>query len=102
MLKLAGIEIKLLITERQHHAYEYMSKVDLQDIDMILTVGGDGILFEVVNGLYSRDDVRNAAEPVPVFPIPGNKFINVCLIIIFYFMWGMVILTTFQVEQVMD
>lgn len=71
MLKLAGIEIDLLITERQNHAYEIMSKCDLSDVDVILTVGGDGILFEVINGLYTRDDVRNSTNPVPVFPIPG-------------------------------
>ena len=72
MLRLAGIDIKLLVTERQNHAYEYMSKCSLEDIDLVITVGGDGILFEVINGMYERDDVRNAVEPVPVFPIPGT------------------------------
>lgn len=73
MLKLADVEVVLLVTERANHAYEYMTKCNLDDIDLVLTVGGDGILFEVINGLYSRDDVRNAIEPVPVFPIPGNE-----------------------------
>lgn len=76
MLRLAGIDIKLLVTERQSHAYEYMSKCALEDIDLVITVGGDGILFEVINGMYERDDVRNAVDPVPVFPIPGTAHDN--------------------------
>lgn len=71
MLKLAGVEIQLLITERQHHAFEFVSTCPLDEFDLILTVGGDGILFEVINGLYARDEVRNSVDPIPVFPIPG-------------------------------
>ena len=78
MLKLAGVEVQLLITERKGHAYEYVAKFPLDTVDMILTVGGDGILFEVINGLHSRDDVRSSMNPTPVFPIPGTYDAALC------------------------
>lgn len=72
MLLEADIEVQLLSTERAKHAYEYMLNCDLTGIDAILTVGGDGILFEVVNGLYMREDYKTMAHPTPVVPIPGG------------------------------
>jgi sphingosine kinase len=72
MFNEASIIVRLLTTERPRHAFEFCAKVDLSSIDTIITVGGDGILFEVINGLYSREDVRSSRAPIPVFPIPGG------------------------------
>jgi diacylglycerol kinase family enzyme len=72
MLREAGIEVQVLSTERANHAYEYMLTCDLTGIDAVLTVGGDGILFEVINGLYMREDYKLMSHPTPVVPIPGG------------------------------
>lgn len=52
----------LLITERPGHARSMLSSADLSDIDGIATLGGDGLLYEVVNGLRSRADSNKYAD----------------------------------------
>lgn len=52
----AGVKLDLLITEYAGHAKEVVSTESLSYADGILTVGGDGLLYEVVNGLRSRPD----------------------------------------------
>jgi len=39
-----------------------MSSSDLSEIDGIVTVGGDGILYEVVNGLRCRADSNRVSN----------------------------------------
>ncbi|ODM97758.1 Sphingosine kinase 1 [Orchesella cincta] len=52
----AGVKVELLVTERPGHARSMVSSSNLSEIDGIITVGGDGLLYEVVNGLRCRDD----------------------------------------------
>ena len=52
----------LLVTERTGHARSMVSSADLSGIDGIATVGGDGLLYEVVNGLRSRADTHKYAD----------------------------------------
>lgn len=40
--------------------------------DAIVTVSGDGIIHEVINGLLSRDDALEIDTPIGV--IPSGKF----------------------------
>lgn len=50
------------MTERAGHARTLVSSSDLSDISGIVTVGGDGLLYEVVNGLRSRVDANSVAD----------------------------------------
>lgn len=52
----AGIKAELLVTQSAGHAESFMSSNPLEGIHAVCTVGGDGLLFEVVNGLRSRQD----------------------------------------------
>jgi sphingosine kinase len=49
--------MKVIMTERAGHAYDIVNQ-DLKpgDYDGIATVSGDGLIHEVVNGLYRRQD----------------------------------------------
>jgi sphingosine kinase len=98
MLNEANMKIELIITKYAFHAKEWVSdpKNDLLVYSSILTIGGDGILQEVINGIIQRgkniidlesgvgggtgEKSAEAAEAaglailkqIPVIPIPGG------------------------------
>ena len=75
LLQAAGIDIEVVLTEEAGHAVALASQTDGAKVDGVIAVGGDGTLFEVVNGLLQR----NASVSIPVGQIPvgtGNSFIK--------------------------
>ena len=46
--------IIILVTERAQHACNYIEEYSLQGIDGIISVGGDGMFSEILNGLLLR------------------------------------------------
>lgn len=53
----AGINTKVLMTERIKHAFEIMNEASnaaLMDLDGVIVVGGDGLFNEVLNGFLLR------------------------------------------------
>jgi len=68
-----GIEIDLQFTEYPGHGKEIIEQADFSNIDGIVAAGGDGTMFEVVNGYYKN---KNQNKP-PIGTIPtgtGNAF----------------------------
>ncbi|KAA0706252.1 Sphingosine kinase 1 [Triplophysa tibetana] len=59
-------------SERQNHAREMMRNADLTQCDAIVILSGDGLLFEVVNGLMDRQDWEKAIQ-TPVGILPGGS-----------------------------
>uniref|UniRef100_W5N7L3 sphingosine kinase n=1 Tax=Lepisosteus oculatus TaxID=7918 RepID=W5N7L3_LEPOC len=72
MLTEAGIAHQLVITERQNHARELVREADLSQWDALVIMSGDGLLFEVVNGLMERGDWE-AAIRTPLGILPGGS-----------------------------
>eukprot|EP01040_Poterioochromonas_malhamensis_P003207 gene3207-3418_t len=74
MLKQANIKVEVIVTEFGFHAKEYIANPDnsLSQYHCILTVGGDGILYEVINGAMLRPDAETIMQQVPIVPIPGG------------------------------
>ncbi|KAH7103880.1 ATP-NAD kinase-like domain-containing protein [Auriculariales sp. MPI-PUGE-AT-0066] len=71
----AHAQVDITVTERGGHAGELVREMAL-DYDAILTVSGDGLIHEILNGLANRPDARKALQ-IPVAPIPtgsGNGF----------------------------
>ena len=68
-----GLEVDTRLTERPGHATEIIEAEDLAPFDGVIATGGDGTVFEAVNGLF-----RNPAGPaVPFGVLPmgtGNSF----------------------------
>lgn len=62
----------LLITDRANCARDYVKKADISQWDGIVVVSGDGLLFEVYNGLMARPDWKEAVKK-PVGVIPGGS-----------------------------
>jgi len=68
-----SIRPKFLFTTAQGHATELVANADLGEFDGLVAVGGDGTLFEVLNGLYEHPAV--ARIPLGLVPVgTGNAF----------------------------
>ena len=70
-----GLDAEIITTEYSGHAIELVAQAQLSNYDAIIASGGDGTLFEVLNGYY-----KNAGEnKPPIGLIPngtGNAFIK--------------------------
>ena len=81
------IETQVLITERPNHAKDILKTCDLNGVDGVICIGGDGMFNEVFNGLLLRTnfdqgldleienaDLRNLSKPkIRVGVIPGGS-----------------------------
>uniref|UniRef100_A0A3B3ZW29 sphingosine kinase n=1 Tax=Periophthalmus magnuspinnatus TaxID=409849 RepID=A0A3B3ZW29_9GOBI len=72
MLTEASVPYKLVITEAKNHARELVRKVDLTQWDALVILSGDGLLFEVINGLMDREDWQQAIQ-TPLGILPGGS-----------------------------
>ncbi|XP_064584475.1 sphingosine kinase 1 isoform X1 [Zonotrichia leucophrys gambelii] len=72
MLAEADIATTVFVTERAHHAHEKVRDEDLSQWDTLVVMSGDGLLFEVVNGLMERPDWREAMKK-PLCILPGGS-----------------------------
>uniref|UniRef100_G3TE81 sphingosine kinase n=1 Tax=Loxodonta africana TaxID=9785 RepID=G3TE81_LOXAF len=69
MISEAGLSFNLIQTERQNHARELVQGLSLSEWDGIVTASGDGLLYEVLNGLLDRPDWEEAVKmPVGILP----------------------------------
>ncbi len=70
-----NIDVEMLISKKHGDSITLASKLSLEDFDGILAVGGDGTLFEVINGVLKN----NHEIDIPIGQIPvgtGNSFIK--------------------------
>jgi diacylglycerol kinase (ATP) len=68
-----GVDIRILSTAYPNHARELVKETDLASFDGLVAAGGDGTLFEVLNGLYSHP--KSSRIPLGLLPIgTGNAF----------------------------
>ncbi|XP_069381513.1 sphingosine kinase 1-like [Paralichthys olivaceus] len=72
MLTEAAVPYTLIITEHQNHARELVKKADLSQWDALVIMSGDGLLFEVINGLMDREDWQEAIQ-TPLGILPGGS-----------------------------
>uniref|UniRef100_A0A8C8BG74 sphingosine kinase n=1 Tax=Otus sunia TaxID=257818 RepID=A0A8C8BG74_9STRI len=72
MLAEADIATTVFVTERPHHAHEKVRDEDLSQWDTLVVMAGDGLLYEVVNGLMERPDWEDALKK-PLCILPGGS-----------------------------
>ncbi|HWD07501.1 MAG TPA: diacylglycerol kinase family protein, partial [Actinomycetota bacterium] len=58
-LTAAGLDYELTITQRRHHALELAREAIDNGYTLLVAVGGDGTIHEVVNGMMGPDGPRN-------------------------------------------
>ena len=70
MLSKFHLEFKVLTTEYAGHAKDICAKQDISMFSAVVTVSGDGLIHEVVNGLMQRED---ELESLPLLGfLPGG------------------------------
>jgi sphingosine kinase len=73
MLEEAKIIVELIVTEYANHAREFVhNHPNITKYAAIMMIGGDGIIYEVFNGLASREDGMSILKQVTLAPIPGG------------------------------
>ncbi|KAJ1130226.1 hypothetical protein NDU88_008582 [Pleurodeles waltl] len=69
MLSKAEIGFSLIVTERPNHARELAREKNLDRFDALVVMSGDGLMYEVVNGLMDRPDWSVAIKkPLGILP----------------------------------
>ncbi|XP_063292499.1 sphingosine kinase 2 [Pelobates fuscus] len=69
MITEADISYNLIQTERQNHARELVQAISLEEWDGVVVISGDGLLYEVINGLMERSDWEDAIKmPIGILP----------------------------------
>lgn len=75
LLKKAGIEYSEVITEHSFHAIELAAQAVREGFRKILVVGGDGAVHEVINGLFSQEEVSPCDVTIALIPVgSGNDW----------------------------
>jgi len=75
-LRESGLELEVAHTTGPGHATELAQAWSAQGLDAVVSVGGDGTLFEVVNGLFAEQQARSATA-LGVLPLgTGNSFMR--------------------------
>ena len=73
MFEQANIDIEAIVTTHANHAKEFVTSLTHFDMyDGVVTIGGDGILSEVVNGISHRADGKDIFKRIALIPIPGG------------------------------
>ena len=78
----ACIPYKLVKTKFPKHAFEHVKEINLAEIRGIFVVSGDGLVYEILNGLMDREDWREAIK-TPIGQLPGGSA-NALSVIICY------------------
>ena len=64
----AGTNITVLHTEYAGHAFDFANTLDFVGYDGLCAIGGDGTMFELINGMLKRDDNHK----IPIGLITGG------------------------------
>lgn len=68
----ANISDNLFLTEYANHARNHVKKIKIKDYRGLIIVSGDGLVYEIINGLMERDDWQEAIK-MPICQIPGGS-----------------------------
>lgn len=66
----AEIPYELQVTKYANFAREFARRCTIHEWRSIVVVGGDGIYYEVINGLFERADWEHAIQAIPIGIIP--------------------------------
>jgi len=73
LLNKYNIEFDLALTDYPEHGIEIVGNADFSQYDGIVAAGGDGTLFEVINGYFKNSSEKGI--PIGVLPVgTGNAF----------------------------
>jgi len=62
IFKDADIKLSIKKTEYAGHGYDYALTLNFDDIDAICAIGGDGTMYEIINGMLNREDKKKNTD----------------------------------------
>merc|ERR1712142_1207152 len=66
-------EFEVQLTKRAGHSKEILHDLDLDQYGGVVTVSRDGGLYDIINGLYSRQDWKEVHDKFPIGLVPGGS-----------------------------
>ncbi|XP_062976405.1 sphingosine kinase 1 [Elgaria multicarinata webbii] len=72
MLTEANIGFTLFITKKKNHAWDLVKEENMSRWDAVVAMAGDGLLYEVINGLMERPDWKSVIQK-PLCILPGGS-----------------------------
>ena len=60
-------------TEYPGHAKDIMQNTQLQNVGGIVTISGDGLIHEIINGIYSLPNWEHILQTTPIGFLPGGS-----------------------------
>ncbi|CAH1992167.1 unnamed protein product [Acanthoscelides obtectus] len=73
ILQEAEVPFDLFMTKHANFARDFVRTNNLYQWTGIVVVGGDGIVFEVINGIFERSDWSEVIRNIPVGVVPGGS-----------------------------
>eukprot|EP01117_Protostelium_nocturnum_P002912 TRINITY_DN13842_c0_g1_i1.p1 TRINITY_DN13842_c0_g1~~TRINITY_DN13842_c0_g1_i1.p1 ORF type:complete len:565 (+),score=130.46 TRINITY_DN13842_c0_g1_i1:102-1796(+) len=73
MFEIADVQVNFIATTHAAHALEMAETIDENSVDGIVCISGDGLLYEILNGLMSRSDWRSVVSKISLGIIPGGS-----------------------------
>jgi len=73
MIESTDNEFEVVLTEKAGHAKEIAKNLAVDEYGGVVTVSGDGGLWEITNGLYARSDWPEVCSRVPLGLVPGGS-----------------------------
>lgn len=71
-------DVEVLETQSENHAIELASKATENEIDVILSAGGDGTLHQIINGILTSQH-KKKLPTIGIIPLgTGNDFARTC------------------------
>jgi len=73
MMAHAGISAEVIVTEDRHHSLRIAEDLVVGEYEAVVCAGGDGLLYEVVNGVMGRPDWRSLLDGLHFGILPGGS-----------------------------
>ncbi|CAG2193934.1 CERK [Mytilus edulis] len=90
LFQLCGVKLDIIVTNRQNEPTEILKNYDLSKIDGIVTVGGDGLYCECMNGLVKRvqQDNRSHVDSNIVSVHAGRHLLSYSALVLGFGLFG--------------
>ncbi|EOD13703.1 hypothetical protein EMIHUDRAFT_246668 [Emiliania huxleyi CCMP1516] len=68
-----------VVTTHAGHVREIAAQIEPAEVDAVVCVGGDGVVHELVNGLFAREDADAAVSALSIGVLPGGSANSLCV-----------------------
>eukprot|EP00026_Physarum_polycephalum_P005330 Phypoly_transcript_05362.p1 GENE.Phypoly_transcript_05362~~Phypoly_transcript_05362.p1 ORF type:complete len:627 (+),score=83.49 Phypoly_transcript_05362:27-1883(+) len=73
LFDIAGMHVTVIETNAAGHAREIGRTIDISTVDRLVTVSGDGLFNELINGIMDRADWHEVTNKIPLGIIPAGS-----------------------------